>query len=215
MLTNLEQKIDSCQEQIASMNSVILSLQNKIDDLENRSRRSNLIIYGLPEATGETPLTLERTVNKDVIEGPLELKAVAIERVHRIGKAEPNKIRPVIFKLLDSRDKYTILKRGYKLKDTQLSIAEDFSKRVRDIRRKLWNSAKVNRQNNEKVSLVFDKLYINNRPYVWSNEQDDKVPLEKNDSERRSENRRAGKATNITGKDKSGVVTRRGGKSVN
>lgn len=154
-------------------------------------------------------------MNKDVIEGPLELKAVAIEHIHRIGRAEPNKIRPVIFKLLDSRDKYTILKRGYKLKDTQLSIAEDFSKHVRDIRRKLWNSAKVSRQKNEKVSIVFSKLYINNRPYVWSNEQDDKVPLEKNYSERGSVNRRAGKAANTNGKDKSGVVTCRGTKSVN
>ncbi|XP_070388030.1 uncharacterized protein [Dermacentor albipictus] len=176
-LTKLEEKVDSCQEQIANMNILIKDMQEKIDDLENRSRRNNLLIYGLPEVEGETPLILESAVNKNIIVDTLELKQVAIERIHRIGRGAPNKVRPVILKLLDSRDKSSILKRGYKLKGTGLSIAEDFSKRVRDTRRKLWNSAKTNRQRNEKVSLVFDKLYINNRAYVWSDEKEDKVPL--------------------------------------
>lgn len=31
------------------MNKVIKSLEARIDDLENRSRRSNLTVYGIPE----------------------------------------------------------------------------------------------------------------------------------------------------------------------
>lgn len=72
VFTRLEHKIHSCQEQIAHMNAAVISRKNRIDALENRSRRSNLIIYGLPEATGVTPLTLGRTGNKDVLERHLE-----------------------------------------------------------------------------------------------------------------------------------------------
>lgn len=212
-LARLEEKVDSCQEQIANMKMVIQSKQEKIDDLENCSRRANLIIYGFPEVEGETALTLERAVNKSIIEDTLELKPAAIERIHRIGRAQPNKTRPVILKLQDSREKFSILKRGHKLRGTSLSIGEDFSKRVREIRRKLWNSAKANRENNEKVSLVFDKLYINNHAYVWSNEKDDKVPLKKKHAEAASETARVTGTTNVPGdQTKKGATTRRAAK---
>lgn len=179
------------------MKRAIENLESKIDDLENRSRRNNLIIYGLNEEQDETSEMLEKTVNQKVIKDILEMNPVEIERVHRIGKPDPNKTRPIIFKLLDWRQKSQILARGRKLKDTGVSIGEDFSKRVRDIRKKLWASAKTNRENQEKVSLAFDKLYINKRAYIWSDEKNDKVPLVKGDSPvtGKNDNSKAGPVT--------------------
>lgn len=159
------------------MKQVIETLQKRIDDLENRSRRSNLIVYGLAEQEGETSESLEQAVNEGIIKEKLELEPVAIERIHRLGNAQPNKVRPVIFKLLDSRQKNGILKNGYKLKNSGLSIGEDFSRKIREVRKRLWESAKENRQKHEKVSLAFDKLYINGQAFVWNNEKNDKVLL--------------------------------------
>lgn len=141
------------------------------------------IIYGLKEKNDETSEWLEQTVNKDIIEDTLGLEKVAIERIHRLGKRATDKTRPVIMKLLDYRQKVAILSRGFKLKTTDYSIGEDFSKRIRDIRKKLWDSAKPNRERKEKVSLSFDKLYINKRAYIWDEEKKDKVPMQKNDAE--------------------------------
>ncbi|XP_077560609.1 uncharacterized protein LOC144175401 [Haemaphysalis longicornis] len=178
-LTVLETNVSSCQEQIASLSTTIQTLENKLDDLENRSRRSNLIIYGLPEAEDESSDTLEHAVNQKIVKGILDLDPVGIERIHRLGRPSSGKVRPVIFKLLDSRDKVSILKKGIKLKGTNYSIGEDFSKRLRELRRKLWQSSKENRDNGDKTSLIFDKLYINKKAYVWNDEKNDKVPVQK------------------------------------
>lgn len=143
----------------------------KIDDLENRSRRSNLIIFGVKEAKGERIASLERTVSKDILEDLLKLPNVDIERIHRIGRPTENKCRPVILKLVVGSDKFGILKNCGKLRDTEFSISEDFSPRVQSIRKKLWASTKVNRSNGDKVTLVFDKVRINGTLYFWNKAQ--------------------------------------------
>lgn len=183
-LSRLEEKVSLCQDELVSMKRAYELLERKVDDLENRSRRSNLIVYGLPEVDGETSEILEQAVNKTIVQDTLGLERVSIERIHRLGRAERNKNRPVIFKLLDFRQKSSILKSGYKLKNTSFSIGEDFSPRIRDIRRKLWNSAKENREKKEKVSLVFDKLFINNQAFTWDEEKNDKVLAQKKDEVR-------------------------------
>lgn len=177
----LEEKLISCQDQIFSMTSTIQTLEQRIEELENRSRRSNLIVYGLEETKDETSEKLERAVNNDIIVSILELEPVQIERIHRLGRPAPNKIRPVIMKLFDSRQKAAILKNGFKLKDTDLSIGEDFSRKTREIRKKLWDSAKSNREKKDKVALAYTKLYINDIAYVWDDLKDERVPLQKND----------------------------------
>lgn len=111
----------------------------------------------------------------------MELQPIKIERIHRIGRPAPNKVRPVIFKLQDAHDKISILKQGSKLKGSDFSIGEDFSRRVRDVRRKLWAISKLKRDKKEKVSLVFDKLFINSNVYTWDTEKDERLLLRKND----------------------------------
>ncbi|XP_077512934.1 uncharacterized protein LOC144124150 [Amblyomma americanum] len=181
-LARLEKQVTSCQEQVAQMSEVIERLEERIDDLDNRSRRCNLIVYGLSESEEETKETFRERVNKDIVQDKLDLDAVAIERIHRLGQPAGNKIRPVIMKLLDYREKESILKRGFKLKNSDLSIGEDFSRKIRYIRKKLWDSAKPNRDNGDKVSLSFNKLYINGQAFVWDSENAVKVPFgKKND----------------------------------
>lgn len=153
-IANLEQKLERCGHEIAATNEVIKRLEKRVDDLENRSRRSNLIVYGLTEREGETSKDFESAVNDNIIKGKLELEPVAIERIHRIGQPGTEKTRLVILKLLDSSKKMPILRSCKKLKGTNISIGEDFSQRIRDVRKKLWDSAKPNRENQDKVSLL-------------------------------------------------------------
>ncbi|KAH8037878.1 hypothetical protein HPB51_018366 [Rhipicephalus microplus] len=70
---------------------VIETLQKRIDDLENRSRRSNLIVYGLAEQEGETSESLEQAVNEDRALRPStstsEEPAVFIDPVEFVARA--------------------------------------------------------------------------------------------------------------------------------
>lgn len=185
----LEEKLKACNDQVFAMNSTIKTLEQGVEELENRSRRSNLIIYGLEEMKDETSDKLEQAVNKDIIESVLELEPIQIERIHRLGRYAPNKTRPVILKLLDSRQKGSILKNCFKLKNTELSIGEDFARKTRETRKKLWDSAKTNREKKDKVALAYTKLYINDVAFVWDDEKGERVPVEKNDTANRPKTR--------------------------
>lgn len=180
-ITALEGRITACEEQMSVVAGTIRTLSAKIDDLENRSRRSNLIVYGIPEIVNESNESLDSFVTEKILKEILEVQSAGFERIHRLGKKMENKTRPVIFKLFDFRDKAKILKNCYKLKGTIYAISEDFSRPVQEIRKKLWNSAKENRDRREKVQLVFDKIKINGSLFVWDDIKNDKIPLQKND----------------------------------
>lgn len=102
-----------------------------------------------------------------------------IERIHRLGTKKNEKARPVILKLLDFRDKVKILKNCPKLKGSNISVSEDFSARIRNVRKKLWDSCKPNRDRQEKIKLIFDKIKVNDQLFIWDDEVGDKVPLSK------------------------------------
>nr|XP_054917733.1 uncharacterized protein LOC129380525 [Dermacentor andersoni] len=155
------------------------SLALQVDDLENRSRRSNLIFYGIPEVENERPDDLKRTISDKIIKGTIGVTVSGIERMHRLGTKAENKTQPVILKLQCFEDKVNILKNCAKLKNSNISVGEDFSIRVRNIRKELWNSSKSNRDRGEKVTLVYDKIKINGQVYVWDEHKGARVPVGK------------------------------------
>lgn len=53
VIANLKQKLERCVNEIAATNELIKGLEKHVDDLENQSRRSNLIMYGLTEKVGD------------------------------------------------------------------------------------------------------------------------------------------------------------------
>lgn len=100
--------------------------------------------------------------------------------MHRIGKYGPNRNRPIIANFASYKDIDRILSNGKKLKGSNYGISKDFSPRVREIRRKLWNVGKARKQNSQdKVSLVHDKLIVNGEAYVWDEDTQSATKLNK------------------------------------
>lgn len=64
-----------------------------------------------------------------------------------------------------------------KLKDSGLYVTEDFSQKVRQARKNLWDSTVVNRERNERVKLLFDKVSVNGKLFVWDEAKNDMVAL--------------------------------------
>lgn len=82
----LKAELGRCKKQLNFMTMAIDILENRIDNLESRIKRSNLVVYGLPKTISETNGTLWRTVKNDVIQEKLKLQLIAIERIHELGK---------------------------------------------------------------------------------------------------------------------------------
>ncbi|XP_049273573.1 uncharacterized protein LOC119399789 [Rhipicephalus sanguineus] len=162
---------------ISSLEATIQTIQTKLIDLEDRSRRNNLLVFGLPERPDETFQSLTNTVVSEIFENMLGVKVSTVERIHRIGQKRRNKNRPVVLRLIDHREKINVLRNCSKLKGKDISVAEDFSPETRQTRRYLWESTANIRKKGEKVKLVHDKVIINGDTYAWDAAEMKRIPV--------------------------------------
>ncbi|XP_070579019.1 uncharacterized protein [Ptychodera flava] len=137
-------------------------LKRANDDLENRGRRNNLVFYGIEQdGTNESWDTSEKKV-KSVLKNNLEItEDIEFERVHRITNAPLIRgARPIIAMFVKFKDKSNVLRNANKLKNSNISISEDFSKRMRNIRSKLLMFRRSLLEENPalKTFIRYDKL---------------------------------------------------------
>ncbi|XP_075555559.1 uncharacterized protein LOC142588016 [Dermacentor variabilis] len=167
---DLEQKVAAapCAQSITSSDNGLVGVQEKIDDLENRSRRSNVLFYGLTDsARSETWEESERLVSNFCTQ-KLGLTVTSISRAHRVGRFSSEKKRPIIAKFFNEKEVELVLSRGHKLKNTNFSISRDYSEAVREKRRKLLQFSRTMKKDGDRVRLVFNKLHLNNEVYEWN-----------------------------------------------
>ncbi|XP_054933841.2 uncharacterized protein [Dermacentor andersoni] len=157
------------------MNSELQQLQMKInqlalrnDDLENRSRRNNLLMHGFTATPNETHDLLLSKISAWFKE-KLQIDCPSIERCHRIGRRHADRPRPIM-KLLDYREKINVLKNCHKLKGSDFRISAYFSMRIRSIRKKIWDASKHFRDNGSIVHLTFDHAFIDKVKYNWDDD---------------------------------------------
>ena len=137
-------------------------VNQKLRDLEDRSRRNNLRIDGVPESDKESWDDTESKIN-DLLKDKLDLEGIDIERAHR-GKLtkyqkDNNQPRTIVMKLLNYKDKVKILKNARRLKDTGIYINEDFSKETTEIRKRLWEQVKKLRDQGKYAIIKYDQIY--------------------------------------------------------
>lgn len=144
--------------------------EKKLDDLEGRSKRNNLIFRGLKKQTSsdyESWDDCEKLV-KEVMHDQLKMRDdIQFDRVHRLNK-DPDS--PIVARFVNFKDKQRVLKEKRKLKETEkgrtIFIGEDFSKNVRDTRRKLVPHLKeAKTDKNKKVTMVYNYLLIDNKRF--------------------------------------------------
>ncbi|XP_073500594.1 uncharacterized protein [Phyllobates terribilis] len=153
--------ITALQDTIHVQSAHIINLQSHLDDLENRGRRNNLRIRGLPElvVTADLPSTLNHIFNK--ILGAPPSSVIELDRAHRALRPmdlDPNKPRDVICRvhyykakeeiLLKSRDSSATMYKG-----KQLMILPDLSRRTLSMRAAL--------------KPLTDALRVRDIPYRW------------------------------------------------
>jgi hypothetical protein len=124
---------------------------------EDRSRRKNLRIDGLPESDKETWNETESKV-QSLFANKLGLTGIDIERAHRIGSRKDGRSRTVVLNLLRYKDKVKILQESHKLKGTNTYVNEDFSHETVVIRKKLLAEVKTRRLNGENVYVRYHKI---------------------------------------------------------
>lgn len=111
----------------------------------------------------------------DVLVSKLGVQCSSIARIHRLGRTSGK--RPVIMFFQDYTEKQAVLRNVSKLKGTTIYIRNDYSQCTLSKRRLLWETAKADKTAGKRVSLVNDKLRVNNEFYVWDELTNERVKL--------------------------------------
>ena len=134
-------------------------LCERLRDLEDRSRRDNLRVDGIAELENETWEQTEEILH-NLFKEELEFENISVERAHRVGNKRKNNKRTIVLKLASFKDKLKIISEARKLKGTNISINEDYSKETLEIRKEKWKEVKELRKNGTYAILVYDKVVI-------------------------------------------------------
>ncbi|XP_042142396.1 uncharacterized protein LOC121833297 [Ixodes scapularis] len=146
---NNDSKLETAQVELAV-------LKSRCNDAENRSRRSNLVFFGLEDKDKETWAESESRII-DLCDKKMGIKINPdnIDRAHRIGAFNRAKKRPIVVKFCFFKHKEAVLSSGYRLKDSGFAVSDDFSRPVQLARRKLVEFAKTQ---NSRFRLRMDRL---------------------------------------------------------
>lgn len=164
-LTTLKGDMVNLREASSAIYSDIEYLKRKCNDLENRSRRNNILIFGVDDSAEESWTDSQMKVVKLCQEKlGLSIDPNQIDRAHRLGHFQSLRPRPIIVRFDQFKIKESVLVQTKKLKGTPLAISEDYAPATRQARKELLKFA---RQRNEKFKLRFDKLIIGSTRYVY------------------------------------------------
>lgn len=146
----VEQSVSSVQEtnsKVHVLQSQVSSLRKQVEDLENRSRRNNLRIYGLPEnSEGSDPISFFRSFLPKLLNMPTD-SVLNIQRAHRLGRLHSTSIsipvprpRGIILYFLEYTDLLKVLAASKKLSRIvwsghTLYFSQDYAKATADRRK--------------------------------------------------------------------------------
>ncbi|KAK7907598.1 hypothetical protein WMY93_016210 [Mugilogobius chulae] len=112
-LSDHSDRIDSLEKRVDHLEKERGELRTKVEDLENRTRRNNLRVIGLPEGLeGRTAVPFMSQFFVDVLRDESFINPPELERAHRALRpkpAEQEKPRPVIVCFLRFQDKERVL----------------------------------------------------------------------------------------------------------
>ena len=166
----MQQQLDSVMKENKELKEKVQQLEDKMDDMEGRSRRNNLLFHGIPTPSGrtETWTDCEEAVKK-VIKDKMGIdEDVEIERAHRLrGGRSP---QPIIAFFSRFKQKEKVLWERRKLKDTGVAVSEDFTLRVREKRRQLLPFLKDAKRDNKRAFLRHDFLVIEGKSFAYNPE---------------------------------------------
>lgn len=155
-------KIKLAEKTLEESKEELAAVFNKMDYIENQTRRTNIVVDGISDEKGENWMESEKKV-RHMITSRLGLDGVnmELERAHRIGQyQEGGRPRKIMVKLLRFKDKQMILSTAKKLKGSNIYINDDFSEALLQKRRELWPKLKAARDRGERAILKYDKLII-------------------------------------------------------
>lgn len=165
-------EVENLREEMQMMKKEINRYQEKIDELENRGRRVNLVFKGVEEKNEENWSETQKVLSS-TIEEHFHFKPNSIGRAHRLGQFRANAKYPrmIVARFERELERKNILENKYKLKNTKIFVEEDFSQEVREVRRLLWKEAIEERKKGKRATVRYKSLIVEGEEFRWNKEE--------------------------------------------
>ena len=100
-----EARIAELEGELATAKTRLADAEQRLEDGEAYSRRNSLIISVIPETSGESTDQVVLDVGRAA---GLELSPATLDRTHRLGRAQPGKVRPIIAKFVSFNSRQSL-----------------------------------------------------------------------------------------------------------
>ena len=198
-INNMNSKIDSVLLTVNELKSDYqqlkqdnISLQNelskmkiKLDQYENNSRRNNLRLNGISGRINEQwSVTEEKLRNflRTTLNLGEQADLIDIDRAHRV-KSNNASSCTIIARFVRFKDCQNILDKANAIlrpdRNSQFSVHQDFSDRVKHHRKVLGDRMMRERNNGHYASIRYDKLFVNDSIYKYDDQTDQIVYIGK------------------------------------
>lgn len=161
----MQAALQTTQQTVNSLQQECQTLHSRLNDAEDRARRDNLIFYGISESPQESFHDAEQKILALVSQSlGINLSTDSIVRAHRLGRATHDRDRPIIVKFCSYKTKSQILANRANLKNSDISVSEDFCPATRIARKNLLEYAKAQTGSSQ---LKYNKLHLNGKCYMY------------------------------------------------
>ena len=161
-------KLEDVNKELDKISKDLASHSQKMEYLENQSRRNNIRVNGIPESDNETWEDAEVKV-KRAIKDNLGIE-VDIERAHRVerrktkpGQANQNHPRTIVCRLRDWKQREQVLRKARREKPSDVYISEDLSPATLQKREPQIPKLKAAKQAGKIEYFVLDRLVIRDK----------------------------------------------------
>ena len=168
--------INDMDEELGDIQRGLHKHEEKLEYLENQSRRNNVRIDGIPEEDNETWLNTE-TKAKEVLQEKLHLSfEPVIERAYRTGtRSRPSaadgintRPRTIVCRLRDWKQKDEILRAARRMEPPGMFFSEDLANETMEKRKAQLDKLKEAKRAGKMAYFVLDRLLIKDRRRVES-----------------------------------------------
>ena len=159
-INKLRAEVDLHQENILQIHSSNKEVEQRIDFIDDKQRKSNIIISGVEENYVEN---MEQCLKKatDVLRNKLDINNPDINIAYRIGKPNINgKNRDIMIRFNDMTQRDSVIKRRKNLKGQPIFINEDYCKNTIEVRKSLLPKVKAAREKGMFAYINYRDLII-------------------------------------------------------
>lgn len=172
-MSKLQNCVRDLQERLRSMKKENEQLREELNNVkEQKRRRQNLIIFGVPE-TNSKPMELHKmdTVKLVKLATSLGVPDLKVRRIVRLGtvKRQPaekgnstNRPRPLLINIPDEDSRKILLKSAKNLRNMEkwktVFIKPDLTPTQQEQEKRLWTELKSRRAMGERVKIMYGKV---------------------------------------------------------